>query len=558
MYSVLHGGLVITLEGAAPTDVASRAAGLPDAGGHRASAIAFAHDRIIAVGSDAEILPLAGRDSRVVDLAGRVIVPGFRDPHAHPIGEGIDVGRPLIGGETDLRSGLRVLSDASSRLAPDAWLVARYDQTGWREGRHPTRDDLDRAVPDRPVLLAHVSGHAVAANSLALAYAGVTAATEDVAGRRAVERDDRGEPTGVVTGTDAWDLFVDAVPAPSARELVDAVARAAARLVADGVVASADADLGSDGTGLDRAVAAYVAAAGAGRLSLPITLMPGLARLGPPDADPPSPAEVAASIPAGWRGRLPVRAAKLKADGAMTTRTAWLRDDYADAPGWRGLPVGEPGALAELVLRAHRVGWQTCTHAIGDAAVDAVLDALEATARDGAGHRHRIEHAMLLDDAAIARMRRLGAVASMQPEFVAWAGDTYRARLGAGRAARMNRYRSVLDAGVPVAFGSDRPVVGGRPLDGIAAAVRHAGPSGTRLSDDEAISAAEALHAWTAGAAYAMCDEADAGRLSVGLRADMTLLSADPTIPATPGRRGSAPRVLATIVGGRVVHGELA
>ena len=179
----------------------------------------------------------------------------------------------------------------------------------------------------------------------------------------------------------------------------------------------------------------------------------------------------------------------------MTTRTAWLRDDYADAAGWRGLPVGEPGALDERILRAHRAGWQTCTHAIGDAAVDAVLGALEADDREApiAARRHRIEHAMLLDDAAIARIRRLGVVASMQPEFVAWAGDTYRARLGPQRAARMNRYRSLLAAGVTVAFGSDRPVVGGRPLDGIAAAVRHAGPSGIRLSDDEALSPAEAL-----------------------------------------------------------------
>jgi predicted amidohydrolase YtcJ len=209
-YTVLHGGLIITLDGAAPSDAASRAAGAPDAAGLRATAIAFARDRIIAVGSDADILPLAGPDSRVVDLGGRVVLPGFRDPHSHPIGEGVDAAKPLIGGETDLRAGLRILSDAASRLPADAWLLARYDQTGWRGGRHPTRDDLDRAIPDRPVLLAHVSGHAVAANSLALAFAGVTTATDDVAGRRSVERDEHGEPTGVVTGTDAWDLFVEA------------------------------------------------------------------------------------------------------------------------------------------------------------------------------------------------------------------------------------------------------------------------------------------------------------------------------------------------------------
>ncbi len=561
MYAVLHGGLVLTVDGCAPTDAASRAAGAPDAAGRRATAIAFAHDRILAVGSDAEVLAIAGRDSTVIDLRGRVVVPGFIDAHAHPLGEGIDAGKVLLGAEPDLRAALRRLSDAASRLAPDAWLLARYDQTRWREGSHPTRDDLDRAIPDRPVLLAHVSGHAVAANSLALALAGVGPATEDVAGRWSVERDAHGEPTGVVVGTEAWALFERAVPAPEPAELAAAVARASARLAADGVVATSDADLGSDGTGLDAAIAAYAAAAASGGLSQAISLMPGLARLGAADAAPPTPDEIAAAIPPALREQLPVRACKLKADGAMTTRTARLRDDYADAPGWRGLAVEDADALRARVAGAHAAGWQVCTHAIGDAAVDAVLDALagiEATSGAGSvtARRHRIEHAMLLDDGAIARAAEIGATLSMQPEFVAWAGDTYRARLGAARATRMNRYRSILAAGIPVAFGSDRPVVLGAPLAGMAAAVRHAGPSGTVLDPAERLSGAEALHAWTVGAARACGMDADLGCIAVGMRADLAILSADPTDDRT-WSGGTVPEVLATLVAGDVVHGEL-
>ncbi len=573
LYTVLHGGLVLTLDGAAPTDAASRALGSPDAAGRRATAVAFADDRILAVGSDDEVLPLAGPGSRVLDLGGRVVVPGFRDPHAHPLGEGLDAGKVLTGGEPDLRAGLRRLSDVASRLDPDAWLLARYDQTRWRDPRHPTRDDLDRAIPDRPVLLAHVSGHAVAANSLALALARVGPATEDVAGLWSVERDVHGEPTGIVTGTEAASLFADAVPAPTASDLAAAVARDAERLAAHGVVATADADFGSDGIGVERASRAYVAAAEAGRLHQSVSLMPGLARLGPPDAAPPAPADISGGIPVDLRDRLPVRACKLKADGAMTTRTAWLREDFADAPGWRGLMVEDAGALRVRVAGAHAAGWQVCTHAIGDAAVDAICDALEALGTadpvTGAGggtegrastaaaaRRHRIEHAMLLDDVTIERIARLGATLSMQPEFVAWAGDTYRARLGDARVARMNRYRSVLAAGIPVAFGSDRPVVGGAPLDGILAAVRHEGPSGRPLDAGERLSAAEALHAWTVGAARAMWAEADAGRIAVGMRADLVVLSTDPTDPAA-WDRGSAPAVAATVIGGRLVHGDL-
>ncbi len=561
-YHVLHGGRVITLDGAAPTDAASRSAGLPDAAGHRATAVAYAGDRIIAVGSDADVLAIAGGDSPVIDLRGRVVIPGFRDPHAHPLGEGLDAGKVLIGGESDLRSGLRRLSDAASRLDPDAWLLARYDQTRWREARHPDRDDLDRTIPDRPVLLTHVSGHAVAANSLALAFAGVGQGTADVAGRWSIERDVHGEPTGVVVGTDAWSLFADAIEPPSPADLADAVARAGARLAADGVVAAADADLGSDGIGLDAALEAYVTAARTRRLAQVVDLMPGLVRLGGPDEVPPTPEEIASAIAAPLRGRLRVGAAKLKADGAMTTRTAWLREDYADEPGARGLPVGEGDALGSRLRHAHAAGWQVCTHAIGDAGIDAVLDALASIEQDaGAGsvaaRRHRIEHAMLLDDPAIARVAALGATLSMQPEFVAWAGDTYRARLGDARAARMNRYRSILAAGIPVAFGSDRPVVPGAPLAGIAAAVRHAGPSGRQLDPSESVSYAEALHAWTAGAARAMRDEDEAGRIAIGMRADLVVLSSDPTDPAAWVRGQGGPEVVATVIGGRVAHGEL-
>ena len=570
-YTVIHGGVVLTLDGALPTDRASASAGVPDAAGRRATAIAYAHERILAVGSDDEILPLAGPDSDVFDLRGLVVVPGFQDAHAHPLGEGIDAGRPLAAGDS-LRAGMAVLSDAGSRLEPDAWLVARYDQTRWRERRHPTRDDLDRAIPDRPVVIGHVSGHAAAANSLALAIAGVSAATDDVPGRAVLDRDERGEPTGVVYGADPMLPFADVLPTPAAKELVAALRRASAGLAADGITATADADLGMV-AGLEGDVGAYVAAAGKGRFVQRITLMPGLVRLARADEDPPTPADIASLIPEALRDRLRVQACKLKADGALTTRTALLRDDYADEAGRRGRAAHEPGALVQRMSRADRAGWQVCTHAIGDAAIDEVLDALESIARGGGAagspaagrsdggltgdRRYRIEHAMLLDDATIARMARLGAVASLQPEFVAWAGDTYLARLGTERASRMNRYASLLAAGIPVAFGSDRPVVPGAPLDGIRATLRHAGPSGRRLAPGESPSPAEALHAYTAGAAYAAFDEDETGRIAIGMRTDLTVLSADPTDPGAWRSGAEAPRVVATIVGGDVVHGDL-
>jgi predicted amidohydrolase YtcJ len=168
---------------------------------------------------------------------------------------------------------------------------------------------------------------------------------------------------------------------------------------------------------------------------------------------------------------------------------------------------------------------------------------------------------MLLSEELVARMAAIGLTAVLQPEFVAWAGDVYRARLGPDRAARLLPYAELLAAGVPVAFSSDRPVTGGAPLDGIRSAIRHAGRSGVRLSAGPAPSPAEALHAWTAGAARAAFDEGETGQIDVGYRADLAVLSSDPTaLPAEawrPGGDADAVAVEATIVGGRLAWGEL-
>lgn len=547
-YTVLFGGSVLTFDGGRPTDAASRAAGDPgvgDAAGRRATAVCYAHERILAVGGDEEMLALAGPDSHVVDLRGRAVLPGFVEPHAHPYWEGFVTGMALIAGR-DRRVALRAVPGATERLAPDAWLVARYDPTGWNRPDDPTRDDLDRAVPDRPVLLAHVSGHAVTANSLALALAGIGAATPDVPGRLLVERDTSGEPTGIVRGPDAWDRFAGAMPLPAVEEGRAALARAAARLAADGVTSVADADVGST-AGIEAEMAAWGDALATAAMPLAVALMPGLTRIAASPGDAvPTPADLAALLPTGILDRVRLSHVKLKADGALTTRTAWLRDPYADATHAGG-PVHDPAALAERIRRAADAGWATATHAIGDAAAAAVLDAC-AAASAPVGTAHRIEHAMLLDDALVARLAGSGVTAVVQPEFLAWAGPTYRARLGDERARRLLPFSRLLAAGIPTAFSSDRPVVPGAPLDGVRAALRH----------DPALSAAEALRAWTVAGAAALGD-GDAGGLASGQRSDLVILSCDPTaVPRDAWLRATdGIEVVATVASGEVVHGAL-
>jgi hypothetical protein len=547
-YTVIHGGTVLTFDGARPTDASTRAAGgagAPDAAGRRATALCYAHERILAVGSDAEMLALAGPDSLVVDLGGRAVLPGFVDPHAHPYWEGPVAGMGLLAGR-DRRAALRSVPGLAERLAPDAWLVARYDPTGWDRPDDPTRDDLDRVVPDRPVLLGHVSGHAIAVNSLALALAGLDRDSVDVPGRAAADRDAAGEPTGVVRGADAWDRVAAAMPPPTAGEAAAALARAAARLAADGVTSVADADVGST-AGVAAEMAAWGDALRSRAMPLAVALLPGLARIAPAPGDAvPSPADIAALLPEEVRGRVRLSHVKLKADGALTTWTAWLRDGYADAPHAGG-PVHDPADLAQRIARAAAAGWATATHAIGDAAVGAVLDACSATPAPP-GRAHRIEHAMLLDDELVARLAAAGMSAVVQPEFLAWAGPAYRARLGEERAARLLPFARLLAAGIPTAFSSDRPVVPGAPLDGVRAALRH----------DPGLSAAEALHAWTVAGADVLSDD-DGGRVAVGRRSDLVILSGDPTaVPREAWARGADEiRVEVTVAAGHVVHGSL-
>ncbi|MCU0478888.1 MAG: amidohydrolase family protein [Chloroflexi bacterium] len=494
-YTVLFGGTVLTLDGALPTDAATRASGsaAPDAAGRRATAICYAHERILAIGGDAEVLALAGPDSMVVDLRRRAVVPGFVEPHAHPYWEGVVAGMALLG-----------------------------------------------------VLLAHVSGHAVAVNSLALALAGIDGATPSVPGRLEIERDAAGEPTGILRGPDAWDRMAAAMPALTTAEGVAALARATARLAADGVTSVADADVGST-AGVAAELAAWGEAIASGAMPLGVSLLPGLARIAAAPDDPvPSPRDIGALLAEPARARARLTHVKLKADGALTTRTAWLREAYADAPHAGG-PVHEPAVLAERVRRAAAAGWGAATHAIGDAGIVAVLDAY-AAAPAPAGIAHRVDHAMLLDEALVARLAASGATAVVQPEFLAWAGATYRARLGDERAGRLLPFAALLAAGVPMAFSSDRPVIPGAPLDGIRAAVRH----------DHALSVAEAIHAWTAAAAAALGDD-DAGCLTVGARTDLAILSGDPTaVPADAwGCGDDGIRVEATVAAGRLVHGTL-
>jgi len=558
---ILHGGPILTLDDG-PLDVTTAGGGL--AGD---LAIAVGEGRIVAVGAAPDVLALASQGTRLVDLDGAAVLPGFQDQHAHPLVEGLQAAWLDLTRAPDVRAALRLLAgaaaEARSSVGVERWVEAWYHPSAWREGRDPTRDELDRIVPDVPLLLHHGSGHAAVANSLALAYAGITAERPDPPGAT-IERDASGEPTGIVMGSDPAAPFAAALPPLTPEILRDAIRRAGARLSEAGVTAVADAHLGGMGDPVSE-LAAYAGAVLDGDFPQRLTVMPGLAHISAVDEDPPTPDDIGALVPPDVRDRIRVGPAKFFSDGALSTGDAWLRAAYADAASRppelsRGRPAHAPEALEERLRRAHLAGWQLATHAIGDGGIEVTLEAYRRilSASPRADHRHRVEHAMVLEPDLLRAAIELEVVAVIQPEFVTGTGDVYLERLGE-RTRDVYPYRRWLDAGLRVAFSSDRPFAPGAPLDGIRAAFRIAGPSGRRLHAEAGPHVGEALRAWTAWAAWAARDESHAGRIAPGLAADLVVLSADPTtiVPELWAGGRDGVEVVATLVGGKGVYGEV-
>jgi predicted amidohydrolase YtcJ len=498
-------------------------------------AVAVRDGRIVRLASAYDIDFLAGTDTRVVDLDGRVVLPGFVDAHTHlPI-----VGRRLVHADlaVDTRAaaldrlrerGVDLAVEATGEDEGDEWIQGfGYDESRWDDDRYLTRDELDDVSDSVPVVAFREDMHVAGVNTRALDRLGLAAG--DHAGD---VRSDAGEPTGVLVEA-AVDAVWDAV-APSraeTRTLLTAAQRCANER---GVTAVHDMVRRSHAPGVYRELERD------GELTLRVRLnywsdhLDALREVGLRTND--------------GAGLVRVGAIKTFTDGSLGGRTAKLSEPYADSDeGTTGQWVVPPTELEELVRAADGAGFQIAAHAIGDEAVDAALDAFAAVADDGnAGSgkkRHRIEHAELADDAAIDRMADLGVVASVQPNFHKWAapGGLYDRRLGERR-VETNRFGLMADAGVSLAFGSDCMPLD--PLFGVHHAVN-------APHEDQRLTVAEALRAYTSGGAYAGFDEDRLGTVAVGSRADLVALDASPW--ERTGAIDSIDPVL-TVTDGRVVY----
>lgn len=515
----------------------------------RATAVAVSGDRVAGVyASDPRPRP-----GTVIDLKGATLLPGFHDAHNHMIGFGLGLTEVDLR-VTSLDELYRRIAERAARTPEGEWITGSgYDQT--KTGGHPHRDALDRAAPGRRVWLKHTSGHMCVVSTPVLGDLGITDSEVPVIDGGRVTVDDAGRPTGLLE--ERAQELVGRLTRPYALAiLADAVGGAGQVYLSEGITSVTEAGVGGGWVGHSPVeLAAYQAARDAGALRVRAELMVASEVLHPLGAHPDDGLDIGLDlgIRTGFGDDwLRVGAMKIFADGSLVARTAAMTSDYDGDPGNRGYLQADAAGLTRRIVTAHRSGWQVAAHAIGDHAIDVVLSAF-ASALDAyprADPRHRIEHfaAARPDQVELAAGR--GIVAVPQGRFVTELGDGMLASVGPSRAAWLYRQRSLLDAGLVLPGSSDRPVVRGTPLLGVHDMVNRRTASGAPFNEAEAVTALEALRAYTWGSAYASRAEHAKGSIEAGKLADFAVLSEDPT--AVDPSRIAGLEVIATIVGGEI------
>ncbi len=516
-----------------------------------AAALAVLGDRIVAVGSDSEIAARVGPATRMLDGRGRRIVPGFIDSHSHFLDGGAEQLTPDLRSAASPDEFVARMAASAAAAPPGEWLTrGRWDHENWPGAPLPHRRWIDAATGDHPVFVGRIDGHMALANSKALELAGITRSTPDPPGG-VIDRDPAsGEPTGILREDAAHQLVTRIVPAPSAAELMRYLAaaqREAGRLGITSVV-----DFGSfPDWPLGAQWETYATALVAGQLTVRIDFRSPLEQW-----------EQQRDLAASGRGDahwLRAVGVKAYADGSLGSRTALFFEPYADDPATSGL-FGEAwfpeGQLERRVAAADAAGLQVSVHAIGERANAEILALYErVAATNGArDRRFRIEHAQHLRPEEVARLARLGVVASMQPVHLADDGRWAEKRLGHERSKDSYVLRSLLAAGAHLAFGTDWPVAPLDPMLGLAAAVARQTLDGKHPGGwhpQEKISIEDALRAYTVDGAWAARAEAERGTIAVGKLADFVVLSDD--ILSIAPEKIVAVRVERTFVGGRPV-----
>ena len=544
---ILYHGVILTGEGLAE--------GKPKL----VSAIAIANGTVIASGLDVEIRKLAGSSTRQRDLNSAFLMPGLNDAHTHLGGAGQTKLNVDLTGSSSLREMLQRIEAKAKESPAGHWLTGGgWDHTLWTDKTLPMRQDLDKVTGDHPALLERIDGHIAVANTAALKAAGITGASKAPQGG-AIDLDASGNPTGILRDT-AMEAVEKGIPLPSHEDRLRGLQLAIDDAIAHGLTSVQDNSEWDD-------FLVFEELEKAGKLKIRISEWL-------PFSDPLDELIAHRAHHDGNDPMLHTGMLKGFMDGSLGSRTAAMKAPYADEPSNSGLPrYGQPKLNAMAIERA-RAGFQIGFHAIGDRAAAMALEAFaqtydacpELAPQDknpykvprcwptvAAGHRDRIEHAQVVDPVDIARFKKLGVIASMQPNHLLtdmnWAMD----RLGPQRAAYSYAWKAFLDAGVALAFGTDYPVEPVTPFRGLYAAVTRANEAGTKSYFPESkLNRTQALYAYTQGSAYAEFAEKRKGKLVPGYEADYILVDRN-LLTCSPAEILHT-KVLETVAGGRTVY----
>ena len=509
-----------------------------------AQAVAVLGDRIIAVGSNADVDVLRGHDTKVINAGGKLVLPGFNDAHVHFVSGGLQLESVQLNDATSKQEFVRRIAEQARKTPKGEWIQGGdWDETKWNPLSLPTKELIDPVTPDNPVFVSRYDGHSALANSTALRLAGITSQTPDPPGG-VIVRDPQGNPTGDLKDA-ATDLVFKVIPALSHEQRLRAVRRALEYAASLGVtsVQNMDPDYAD--------IAAYAELLQNGELTTRIYAAPLIDQVDD---------QVKIGIRHAFGGPfLRIGAVKGFADGSLGSRTAYFFEPFSDEPGNHGL-LGEGmqplSLMRDRMMKADAAGLQICTHAIGDQAISIVLDLYTyvAKAHGEMDRRFRIEHAQHMAAKDFDRFAQLNVIASVQPYHAIDDGRWAEGYIGHDRASRTYAFRTFLNHGVHLAFGTDWDVAPLNPIFTIYAAVTRATLDGKNPNGwfpEQKLTVVEAVEAYTMGSAYAEFQEKVKGSITPGKLADMVVLS-DDIFSVDPAKIRDV-KVLKTIVGGKVV-----
>lgn len=512
-------------------------------------ALAIFRDKVLSAGSDAEIKPLIGPKTRVIDLKGRLATPGLNDSHLHLVSLGMTMG--WVDSKPEAAPTLETLLEAiaarAARSKPGEWILSRgYDQTKLDVGRHPYREELDRAAPNNPVMLVRTCGHIAICNSEALRLGGIDEKSPTPQG--GLIEQENGRLTGLLA-ENARAPVQAAIPAASEEDIIAGIERGGHYLLSLGITSCMDAAVGQKG-GFGE-IAAYHRAKRDGRLPVRtwLTLLGDDGRSIVPQC------YEAGLISGTGDDMLMVGAVKLFLDGSAGGRTAWMTEPYLGEDKTTGVWMWEDAELERMVLDAHKKGYQLACHAIGDAAIEQLITAYEKAlaAYPDPDRRHRIEHCGFSTPEQHERMVKAGIYPCPQQVFIHDFGDAYVKVLGPERALPSYPFRTWFDLGLKPATGSDAPVCDPNPFPNFHTMLTRETWKGTVMDAAQCVSIEEALQAYTEFGAFSQKQEKVKGRLAPGFLADVAVFSRD-LLTADPADILKDTRCDLTILGGEVVY----